>query len=97
MTNAEIKSRFAARLKSARATPRTMRKLPLDVYNRLSFGEAERVQWPRLGLAWDIREARKVKPVPDVVQVIQHAAYEEDVRNDIYYGRELARQMRNAR
>lgn len=98
MTNAEIKSRFAERLELTRATPRTRQSVPRDVYNRLTAYEVERIAWPRRTLAREIRDARKVKPVaPDAVQVIRHAAYEEDVRNEIYYGKGIAGQLRDAR
>lgn len=98
MTNAEIKSRFAERLERARTTPRTRQSVPRDVYNRLAAYEVEQIAWPRRTLAREIQAARKMEPVMfDVVQTTRYVAYEEDVRNEIYYGKEIAGQLRNAR
>ena len=68
------------------------------MYNRLWGYEADALKWPRWALACDIRAARRPdEPVRPVVELVNHPGYEEDVRNEIYYGREIARDMRNAR
>lgn len=97
MTNAAIRQEFAAKLAFARSLKRgTFVKLDLQALNRLTVLEAYEAQRPRVSVARQIREARKAKPVK-VDRVERSDFYDEDVRNEIYYGREIAKQLRDSR
>lgn len=96
--NTAIRERFAERLALAHRTPKTRQHVPLDMQDRMHAHEIADAQWPRVALAREIRAARNEKQVkPDAVQIIRNRAYEEDLRNEILYGREIARELRSAR